>query len=94
MRPLPLENNNKMVQESRYILDVSRAHSGDLGNLHCIKHRPPFVAKDEEETGTEGEVMEWGWVRVGGMLRLPPYPKLSWISGGSRYEVAASWVQF
>jgi hypothetical protein len=29
-----------------------------------------------------------------GLLGLPPYPKPSWISSGSRYEVVASWVQF
>jgi hypothetical protein len=61
-----------MARESRYILDVSRAHSGDLGNLHCIKHRPPFVAEEQEKTGTEGEVMEWGWVRVGGGCARAP----------------------
>jgi hypothetical protein len=59
-----------------------------------------FVAEEEEETGTEGEVMEYvcvwalGVCREGWLLGLPPYPKLSWISNGSRSEVVMSWVQF
>jgi hypothetical protein len=55
-------------------------------------HRSRFIVGEEEETGTDGEVMECVWGR--GLLGLPPYPKLSWISSGSRYEVVASWVQF
>jgi hypothetical protein len=46
-----------------------RAHSGDLGNLHCIKQHACFVAGEEEETCTEGEVMEWGRGGGGGRAR-------------------------
>jgi hypothetical protein len=54
-------------------------------------HRPQFVAGEEEETSMEGKVME---CVCRGLLSLPPYPKLSWISSGSRSKVVASWVQF
>jgi hypothetical protein len=59
-------------------------------------HRPRFVAREEEETGMVGEVMECVcvWEGGGGLLGLPPYPKLSWISSGSCSKEVASWVQF
>jgi hypothetical protein len=41
--------------------------------------------------GPRGVVCVWGG---GWLLGFPPYPKLSWISNGSRSDVVMSWVQF